>query len=575
MGERRLVGIPASEGVALGPAYIYRLPETVIPERAEGSAELEWDRFQTAAERVRQELSDLAQQVQARSDADTAGIFMAQAAMLQDPMLHDAIRTRLNGGVSLEQAVAEASKELAAMLERMQDGVFAERSRDVEDVGRQLLRALGGVAVDPAAGLRKPSIIVATDLAPSDTARLDPELVLGFCTAAGGLTSHTAILARTLGLPAVVGLGEVALEHMEDGVTLALDGSEGLVIIRPSKISRQTLMAVQRRSSARHNEMLSAAKDPARTTDGRRIRMGANIGDSESARQVSEFGGEEVGLLRTEFLYLDRSQPPPEDEQVEMYRSIFELLEGRPVVVRTLDLGGDKPPSYLDFPQELNPFLGWRGVRIYEEHETLLVAQLRAILRAAVGYRVSIMYPMLTSLGELELANRLLERARQDLAAQGVPHASALPVGIMLETPAACVLADQFAPRVDFFSLGTNDLTQYTLAVDRTNTRVAPLYQPFNPAVLRLVAESIQAAHAHGLWIGICGELASFPLAIPILVGMGIDELSMVPHAIPEAKWLIRRVSEESAQELAQAVLQCGDERQVRELAADFARGLE
>jgi phosphoenolpyruvate-protein phosphotransferase len=574
MGERRLQGIAASEGIAIGPTFRYKPAELAVPERPQGPPQLEWDRFVASVERVRAQLADLAAQVEARSDPKTADIFRAQSAMVQDPMLHEAVRTRIEAGSPVEAAVIEASGELAGMLERMQDAMFSERSRDVTDVGRQLLHALGGMAEDPSARPQVPSIIVASDLAPSDTARLDPDLVLGLCTAAGGQTSHTAILARTLGLPAVVGLGEAALQAIGDGTPVALNGFDGRVIIHPSRNSRRLLEGVQQRSSARRSAALAGAKEAACTLQGRRIRVGANIGDLDSAGQVLELGGEEVGLLRTEFLYLDRSQPPSEDEQVEIYRSILELLEGRPVVVRTLDLGGDKPPSYLEFPQELNPFLGWRGVRIYREHETLLLSQLRAVLKAAAGHRVSVMYPMLTTLAELAHANELLERARSGLAEQGVPHATEMPVGIMLETPAACLLAGEFALQVDFFSLGTNDLTQYTLAVDRNNPLVAPLYQPLNPAVLRLVAQSIEAAHAHGKWVGMCGELASSPLAIPILVGLGLDEFSMVPRAIPEAKWLIRQLGDEPTRALARAALRCADEQQVEELAAEFSRGL-
>ena len=538
MSETTLKGIPASEGIAIGPAFCHRPLQLEIPSRSPGSIQDELRRFQSACEQAGQELESLKTSVLARSDAETAAIFDAHKLMVTDPMLFDAVQSRLEAGQIIERAVRDASQELAAMLGAMQDELFAAREADMRDVGRRLLRILLGISDTSVDKLDSPAVIVAYDLTPSDTVSLRSEFTLGFCTAGGGLTSHVAILARTLGLPAVVGLGKKALDQISDGTKLVLDGTGGSVILDPDRVTLERYEAAGAKASARLATMQVTSFKNAVTADGRRVEVGANIGDTDSAGEAVRFGAEGVGLLRTEFLYLQNTRPPTEEQQMAAYKSVFDALGNRPVIVRTLDIGGDKPPAYLKFDAELNPFLGWR-----------------AILRAAVGFHPLIMFPMISSVEELRAARDVLAEVRAELDSAGLDYAHHVPVGIMVETPAAAMLTDFLALECDFFSLGTNDLTQYTLAVDRTNERVAKLFQPLHPAVLRLIKRTIDTAHQHGKWVGMCGELAGMQKAIPILLGLGLDELSMAPRSIPDAKWLIGQFTDARAREIAEQAM--------------------
>jgi phosphotransferase system enzyme I (PtsI) len=556
MDEKIIEGIAASSGMSVGPVFIYQPPDLTIPNLAPESAEGELERFDQAVEQARSEIQDIKEKILLRSGQENAAIFDAHMLMLDDPMLVSKVRDYVDANKNIEQALSESTKELAGMLAAMEDEYFAARAADMEDVGRRVLRILLRVEDTSLDALFAPSIIIAQDLTPSDTAKLDPELVLAFCTAAGGLTSHTAILARTLGIPAVVGLGTTLLEHAKNGMDMVLDGSQGRVIINPSGSTQQRYREMMKKREAWLRFAREAAGKNAHTANGRRVEVGANIGDLESAKGAMQAGAEGVGLLRTEFLYLNETHPPSEERQIEVYKAIFDELQGRPVIVRTLDIGGDKPPTFLKFPDELNPFLGWRAIRICLDDEVLFKTQLRAILRSAVGHNVLIMYPMISSLEELHQANRLLEKARAELTAENLEYGKNIPVGIMVETPAAAVLTDVFAEACDFFSLGTNDLTQYTLAVDRTNERVANLFQPLHPAILRLIKQTIDAAHNKGIWVGMCGELAGMLPAIPILIGLGLDEFSMAPSSIPEAKWLIGQLSDERATKITRDVLE-------------------
>jgi phosphoenolpyruvate-protein phosphotransferase len=551
VGEIRLQGIPASEGIAIGPAFLV-LPEPLgLPLPSPESPEQEIARFEAAAQAAGAGLIALRDRVRVTADEATAAIFEAHRMMLDDPMLRDGVRQRIQAGAAAEAALTATIDELAQMLAGMAGERFAARAADVRDVGRRLLQALLGLPEAGFGSMPQPAIIVAHDLTPSDTASLDPSKALGFCTAAGGQTSHSAILARTLGIPAVVGLGQAALGSIASGQQLALDGSRGLVLVDPQPGSRRSLEAESRRQQRRRADQLQAASRPAGTADGVRVRVGANIGKLESARAAVQFGAEEIGLLRAEFLYLGSPRPPDEETQLAAYRAICETLEGRPLIVRTLDLGGDKPPSFLEFPHELNPFLGWRAIRVSLDHPQLFKTQLRAILRVGALHPVSIMFPMVNDLGELRRAKDMLGEAAEELRREGLAFSEPHQVGIMVETPSAALLADQLAGECDFVSLGTNDLIQYTLAVDRTNERVAKLFQPLHPAVLRSIRSVIEAVHQKGKWVGMCGEMAGMRQAIPILLGLGLDEFSMVPAAIPGAKWLMGRVSMTQAREIA------------------------
>ncbi|RPI27921.1 MAG: phosphoenolpyruvate--protein phosphotransferase [Chloroflexota bacterium] len=553
--EIQLQGIPASEGIAIGPAYCFTPQKLVIPTRCAEGFEQEMGRFADACAAARLELQSLREAVSQRANEEQAAIFDAHQEMLADPMLEEKVSELLGQGMIVEQAVLDAAEELAALLAGLDDELFVARAADVKDVGRRVLRIMLGLPDASLDGLTAPSIIIAQDLTPSDTANLDPQLTLGFCTVSGGLTSHSAILARSLGIPAVVGLGDALLKDARNGVLLAMDGSQGMLLLSPEQSTIERFRLTKELRERRLNEMKATTHQLARTANGRRVEVAANIGEVESAHEAVENGAEGVGLLRTEFLYLNEVHPPTEEKQYTVYRAIFEAIGERPVIVRTLDIGGDKPPSYIPFANEMNPFLGWRAIRICLDDICMFKTQLRAILRAAVGHDVRIMFPMIGGLDELCNARGVLDEAQAELIEEGLPFAKNIPVGIMVETPAAAMLVDVLCEASDFFSLGTNDLTQYTLAVDRGNPQVAELYQPLHPAVLRLIRQTIEGAHARGRWVGMCGELAGMEKAIPILLGLGLDEFSMAPRLIPRAKHLIGRISDEQATAIATQAL--------------------
>lgn len=557
MNKSKIQGIAASEGIAIGPAYIYKPVELEIPDREPLSNEEEMTRFEEAKEQAHSELESLYAIVYERTgDEEHAAIFDAHMMMLDDPTFKSKVEKEIAQGQIVERAVKKATSELAAMLSEMDDELFAARAADVQDMGRRVLRILLDEPDTSLDALDKPSIIVAPDLTPSDTAGLTPDLVLGFCTAAGGLTSHTAILARTLNIPAVVGAGSALLEKLGDGAPLILDGIKGEIFLNPTDEKRGRYQEIQSQRREWLDKVQEVAHKITYTANGRRVEVGANVGDIKSARDSVKHGAEGIGLLRTEFLYLSERQPPDEEQQIKIYRTIFEVMEDKPVIVRTLDVGGDKPLSFIDFEDELNPFLGWRAIRISLSNQELFKTQLRAVLQAAEDHDVRIMYPMISGVEELRKANEVLAESQEELDAKGISYNREIPVGIMIETPSAVTLADIFAAECDFFSIGTNDLTQYTLAVDRTNERVARLYQPLHPSVLRLIKQTIEAAHKHDTWVGMCGELAGMQKAIPVLLGLGLDEFSMVPSAIPQAKWLIRQLNDEETQQIADQALQ-------------------
>lgn len=574
MSERTFKGIPAAPGIAIGRAFNYHPLELSLPRRQAESPNAEMARFQAACERAGEELSVLKQKTLERAGSESAAIFDAHVVILADPMLHDAVKKRVDAGQTIEHAIAESAEEIAGTLSAMEDELLAARATDVRDLGQRVLRILLGAPDTSLDGIPQPSIVVAHDLTPSDTASLHPELVLGFCTAVGGTTSHTSILARTLGIPAVVGLGQTALEQIEDGALLCLDGAQGTMTTSPSQTTQERYKAAREQHKKWVATMTASVHHDAHTADGKRIEVGANVGDIASAREAAQLGAEGIGLLRTEFLYLKDTQPPDEEKQIETYRAIFETSRGLPVVVRTLDIGGDKPPTYLEFPEELNPFLGWRAIRICLDDVELFETQLRAVLRAAVGYHVMIMYPMISGLEELRRANAILQSVQAQLDKEGQDYARDVPIGIMVETPAAALMADVLSTECDFFSLGTNDLGQYTLAVDRTNERVAALFQPLHPALLRLIKQTIDAAHGRGAWVGMCGEMAGMSKAIPILLGLGLDEFSMVPRAIPEAKWLVGQLTSAQTTEIASHVLTLSTAAEVEAYMREILGGL-
>ncbi len=573
-GRAILRGLAAAPGWAVGRARFLDRAELEIPRYRVADPAGEWARYKAAVAQAQADLEALAAQVQTELGEAQARIFQAHALALTDPDLEVAIRTAIyEQGWNAEAAVSDAIATLARRYEAMTGPRFQERAADLRDVGARVVRLLMAVP-ETALALEADTIILADDLAPSQTATLDRRRVMAFCTARGGPTAHTAILARSLGLPAVVGIGPALLAEVKNGEWLAVDGTTGTVVVEPDAETRAAFQAQQAAYLAQRQAAVAAAQQPARTRDGHRVEVVANLGAAVEVEAALAAGAEGVGLLRTEFLFQDRHEPPDEEEQAAAYAQVAAAMAPRPVIIRTLDIGGDKPAPYLDMPAEANPFLGWRAIRISLALPDFFKTQLRAILRAAVHDNVRVMFPMVATLAELEAARRLLAAAAAELEAAGIPHRYPIPVGMMVEVPAAVVLADHMAPLVDFFSIGTNDLSQYTFAADRGNARVAALADALHPAVLRQIARVIEVAHAAGKWVGVCGELAGLPEAIPVLVGLGLDEFSMAPPAIPAAKALIGRLTVPAATALGRQVLDLPDGTAVAEAVRAFVAAL-
>lgn len=577
-----LRGLPASEGVCRGRLFVLAPPRPLSIEprpisEAEFAAEIQ--RFEEALLATRQQLLDIQQRVSAGVGANDARIFDAQLLVLEDPFLHDEVLKQMRRDrVCIEYAFHDFAQRYFTTLSSVEDKYLSERAMDLRDVAERVLHNLLGQEL-PAdlSHLHEPCIVVAYDLTPSRTATLDRRYVLGFATELGSLTSHTAILARSLRIPAVTGLNQ-AVRQVRTGQFALLDGYEGLLIVEPTEQTLFTYGQLERRQLALRGRLEQLRDEPAITLDAEPIVLSANIESPAELPEVRQFGAEGVGLFRTEYLFLNRPTPPSEEEQYAAYREVAEKLAPAPVIIRTLDLGGDKLPELARDLDERNPFLGWRAIRICLQQPELFKPQLRAILRASAHGNVKLMYPMISSLDELLQANALLEECRQELRAAGQPFNPDLEVGAMIEIPSAAVMAASLAKHTRFFSIGTNDLVQYTLAVDRLNPRIAQLFEPTHPAIIRLIHRTVEAAHAHGGWVGVCGEMAGEPVLAPLLIGLGADELSAAPARVPAVKFIIRRLKRAEAAELAGWALHCETGREIlarcRELARRIAPSL-
>lgn len=559
-------GIPASYGIAIGPAFIYKRREYVIDRCEAADPGAEMVRFEEARKEAGLQLNQVFEKAKAESGEEHAEIIKAQMMMVDDPELIGAVKRSLfDDHLNIESAVSDSIENYAKLLESLEDEYLKARAIDIRDIGDRLLRILTGVDKSPKNNLLTPSIVFADDLTPSDTIMLDKSFVLGFCTSKGGATSHTAILARGLGIPAVVGVGD-GIEGVKYGTNIVLDGDSGLIYVNPDEGTLEQHLARQQKITEIHNKVEEVSHQPAITLDGHHVEIVANIGSVGGAQVAIEAGAEGIGLLRSEFLYLERTSLPTEEEQYKSYKTIGDAFGKMPVVLRTLDIGGDKEIPYIEMPEEQNPFLGMRAIRLCLARPEIFKPQLRAAVRAGYGNNLKLMFPMVASLEEVVQARCLLDECRSELKSEGYFVAKAMEIGIMIEIPSAAILADQLAEVVDFFSIGTNDLSQYTMAADRTNEHVAEIASGFQPAVFRLIKQVIDAAHAKGKWVGLCGEMAGEMLAIPILLGLGLDEFSMNPPAIPYAKMLIRSISLEKCREVAQKALNQTSSDEIRAL---------
>jgi phosphoenolpyruvate-protein phosphotransferase len=557
-------GVSGSPGLTSGPAFRWQKKQIDIPRRDEQVPELEQNRLTQAVQTACIQIRELVEQMVAGGHAAEAEVFGAHIQLVQDKGLHRRVQNALSSGLNAEVIWNEAIETYAKQLESMRDPTFSLRAADLRDVGERVLYILLNIPIEVAI-LTQPSIIIAHDLTPSETISMKKEYVLGFCTAAGGPTSHTAILAKGLCLPAVVSLGNDLLE-IPTNTLLLVDGSNGQVIAAPDKETQTAFAARSMQALGLSREELASAHEAAVTRDGKAFEIVANVGGVDDSKAALNHGAEGVGLFRTEFVFLERSSSPNEEEQFACYQEVLEVMDQRPVIIRTLDAGGDKELTYLNLPVEANPFLGERAIRLCLSQPDLFKQQLRALLRAGTGHNLRIMFPMIATLQELRQAKALLEEAKKEVLENGHSLPANLKVGIMIEIPATAILSDHFASEVDFFSIGTNDLTQYSMAADRTNPKVAYLNDHCHPAVLHLIAKTTQSAHDAGIWVGVCGEMAGDSDAIPLLVGLGIDEFSMSPGLIPHAKSLIRSLTVEQAAVLARSALSQDSASDVREM---------
>ena len=560
-----LEGIAAAPGLADAPAVRYCRRTFEINRHCDCDAESEMKRLHSARQEAKLELLELALKVTGEASKEEGDVFEAHAMIVDDPELTQKTDETLKQGWNAEVAWMEAIEFFADLLTCLPDPTLQARAADIRDVGQRVLGKLMECDENAAVRLTELSVIISDDLAPSETACLDKNFVAAFCTSKGGSTSHTAILAKALGIPAVVGLGDELL-LVDEGTRLLVNGEAGKVVSNPNPEEVETFHQLILSSKSRTLFELSNAHKPAKTIDQHQVEFVANIGNVQDAQKALENGAEGVGLFRTEFLFLNRNIPPDEEAQYQVYKQVLEVMGSRPVVVRTLDAGGDKDIPYLDRGKEDNPFLGWRAIRICLDMPEMFKAQLRALLRAGVGHDLRIMFPMIATIEEVRRVREIINEVKRELKDQGIEIAETLQFGIMVEIPAAVVMADQLAKEVDFFSIGTNDLTQYSMAAERTNPKVAHLGDACHPAILRQIKRVIEASHHAGIWTGVCGELAGDPDAVPILLGLGLDEFSMSSFSIPRAKAIVRKWSFEDAQNLASQALEQTSAAQVRSL---------
>ena len=569
-----LKGIAASDGVAVAKAYLLVQPDLSFETVTVEDTSAEEARLDAALAASQDELSVIREKAVESLGEEAAAVFDAHLMVLADPEMTGQIKETIRAKqVNAEAALTEVTDMFIAIFEGMEDNPYMqERAADIRDVTKRVLANLLGKKLPNPATINEESIVVAHDLTPSDTAQLNKKYVKAFVTNIGGRTSHSAIMARTLEIAAVLGTNNIT-ELVKDGDILAVSGITGEVVINPTEEQIAEFKAAGEAYAKQKAEWALLKDAQTVTADGKHFELAANIGTPKDVEGVNDNGAEAVGLYRTEFLYMDSQDFPTEDDQYEAYKAVLEGMNGKPVVVRTMDIGGDKELPYFDLPKEMNPFLGYRALRISisETGNQMFRTQLRALLRASVHGKLRIMFPMVALLTEFRTAKGILEEEKAKLVAEGVAVADDIEVGIMIEIPAAAMLADQFAKEVDFFSIGTNDLIQYTMAADRMNEQVSYLYQPYNPSILRLINNVIKSAHAEGKWAGMCGEMAGDQTAVPLLVGMGLDEFSMSATSVLRTRSLMKKLDTAKMEEYAnRALTECSTMEEVLELSKEY-----
>ena len=572
MTEKIFKGISVSDGIRIGKAFFYKpfCAKITTDSVTEDNIQAEISRFSNAVLKAKDELSDLISNLEKTESKDKSGVIKGQLGFLADPAFSPEIIKLIEKKLyNSERAVSEVSEKFALMFENMKNSYMRERAADIRDTGSRLIRILSGGACCSLSEISDEVVLFAEDLSPTDTISLNKEKVLAFVTFKGGKTSHTAIFAKSMGIPAIVGASEIG-GNFSDGDTVIVDAISGICIVSPDT---GTITEYERKiadEKQKQEFLMNYADKPALTSDGESIIIAANIGSYEDAEFSLSQGADASGLLRTELFYLSASTLPDEEKQFEQYKSIASLFSPKEVIVRTLDIGGDKEVSYLKIPKEENPFLGYRAIRLCLDQQELFLTQLRAILRASAYGKLKIMFPMISSIDELFEAKALLEKAKGQLDESNYAYDKKIQIGMMIEIPSAAVMADVFAQEVDFFSIGTNDLIQYTLACDRGNEKVSHLYDFCNPAVIRLIDHTAKSAEKGKIQIGMCGGMAGDPLAIPLLIGMGFDELSMAATSIVKAKYITSKVSRPDCKKLRDEVLKCRDAKEIRHILNEF-----
>ena len=572
--ELKLRGIPVSEGVSRGHVVVLNR-HRIIPAKTNFQTlnqAAEEARFQAALDDTRQQILEVQKRLHDEIGAKQSLIFDAHLLVLDDPVVLEEVKRKIRKEkVSSEYALYTASEKYAEALSAVEDSYLSERAADIRDVIQRVLENLTGQSKQVGlSDLTEPCIVVANDLAPSDTAMLDPEKVLGFITAAGSKTSHTAILARSLKIPAVLGLGK-NIDELKSGQSILLDGFNGFVVISPSDQMLFEYGQLVKRQNSIETSLDEIRTEEAKTLDGHSIVLSANIERATDVQAVLKSGASGVGLFRTEFLFINRKDLPDEEEQFQAYKKVSESLTPEPVIIRTLDLGGDKLLSHVNVAAEMNPFLGWRAIRLCLQEKELFRTQLRAILRASAFGDLKIMYPMVSGIDELDEANKLLEECQKELKDKGQKFSEAIEIGVMIETPSAAMISDKLAKRVQFFSIGTNDLIQYSLAVDRLNEKISHLYEPTHPGILRLIKTTVDAGKTNGIWTGVCGEMASDLSMVPLLIGLGVGELSVTPSMVPRVKMLIRSINMSKAKELANLAIDIDSPKEIHRRAEELS----